>query len=163
MLYKKFVTWYRSRNVPRKNETTDNELYLCICTDNNLFSYTGTDITLLIFSKKYDTLINNTVYITCMLKYYSIIHYENIYIIWKFICYCPHFKIFYDIGRNHRICVMRGSISHSFIMTRLRHNSVQLHIKTFDMENDICFNVYVESYQYIQFRQNGPSSIPQFN
>ena len=45
----------------------------------------------------------------------------------------------------------RVSISHSFIMTRLCHNSVQ----SFDIENDICFNEHVGSYQYIPFRHNG--------
>ena len=52
------------------------------------------------------------------------------------------------------ICLTRVSISYSFIMARLRHNSVQLHVISFDIENDICFNVHVESYQYIQFRHH---------
>ena len=39
-------------------------------------------------------------------------------------------------------------------MTRLRHNSVHLHIKIFDMGNDICLNVHVGTYQYIPFRLN---------
>ena len=154
MLYTKLVTGCRLRNVSRKNKTTDNYLYICICINNYLFSYTCTDITLFIFSKKFDTLITNTIYITCRPKYYSIIHYENIYIIWKSICYCLHLFIIYANGSNHRICVMRVSICHSFIMTRLRHNSVQLHIKTFDMGNDICLNVHVGAYQYIPFRLN---------
>ena len=154
MLYTKLVTWCRLRNVSRKHKTTDNYLYICICIDNYLFSYTCTDITLFIFSKKFDTLITNTIYITCRPKYYSIIHYENIYIIWKSICYCLHLFIIYENGSNHMICVTRVSISHSFIMTRLRHNSVQLHIKTFDMGNDICLNVHVGAYQYIPFRLN---------
>ena len=39
-------------------------------------------------------------------------------------------------------------------MTRFRHNSVQLHIISFDMGNDICLNVHVGTYQYIPFRLN---------
>ena len=65
-----------------------------------------------------------------------------------------HLFIIYENGSNHRICVTRVSIIHSFIMTRLRHNSVHLHIKTFDMGNDICLNVHVRTYQYIPFRLN---------
>ena len=48
-----------------------------------------------------------------------------------------HLFIIYENRSNHRICVTRVSIIHSFIMTRLRHNSVHLHIKIFDMGNDI--------------------------
>ena len=150
MLYTKFVTWCQLRNVSGENKNTN--IYLYICTDNYLFSYTCTDFTLFIFSKKFDTLITNTISITCRHKYCSIIHYENIYIIWKSICYCLHLFIIYKNGSNHRICVTRVSISHSFIMTRLRHNSVQLHIISFVMGNDICLNVHVQTYQYIPFR-----------
>ena len=49
---------------------------------------------------------------------------------------------------------MRVSISHSFIMTRLCHNLVQLHIISFDMGYDICLNVDVGTYQYIPYRLN---------
>ena len=65
-----------------------------------------------------------------------------------------HLFIIYENGSNHRICVTRVSIIHSFIMTRLRHNSVHLHIKIFDMGNDICLNVHVGTYQYIPLRLN---------